>query len=78
MAATCYFMVGMVRGDHRNARLQQRMMRGRVMSQGFTVLAMCASGIWAGYRANQERLEKRRIAKEPEDTTTGGGTVVPS
>ena len=53
MAATCYFMIGMVRGDHRNARLQQRMMRGRVMSQGFTVLAMCASGIWAGYRANQ-------------------------
>ena len=66
MAATCYYLTRMVSGDHKDGAFQQRMMRGRVGSQAFTILVMCASGIWAGQRANRERLERRRLKEEEE------------
>ena len=34
MAATCYYLMRMVSGDHKDGVFQQRMMRGRVGSQG--------------------------------------------
>ena len=75
MAATLYYLTRMVSGDHRDGVFQQRMMRGRVGSQAFTILVMCASGVWAGQRANRERLERRRL-KELEEQEKGG--AVPS
>ena len=54
MGATGYYLFRMINGDHRDGAFQQRMMRGRVGAQAFTILVMCASGMWAGHRANKE------------------------
>ena len=54
MGATVYYMTRMVATKSKNSMLQQRMMRGRVLSQAFTVTVMCLSGLWAGYRASNK------------------------
>ena len=54
MGMTCYYLARMIAGDPSNGPFQQRMMRGRVGSQAFTIVVMCASGMWAGHRANKE------------------------
>ena len=59
MGATCYYLFRMISGDASNGPFQQRMMRGRVAAQGFTVLAMCASGLWAGHRAQNVSVRIR-------------------
>ena len=63
MGATGYYLFRMINGDHRDGAFQQRMMRGRVGAQAFTILVMCASGLWAGHRANKEPVcQKERIS----------------
>ncbi|KEZ41486.1 hypothetical protein SAPIO_CDS7641 [Scedosporium apiospermum] len=53
------------RGDSHGA---QRMFRARVMAQGFTVLAICAGGLYYGQdRARSKELRKLKEAQDSEE-----------
>merc|ERR1712110_594416 len=60
MGATVYYMTRMVATKSKSGALQQRMMRGRVLSQAFTVIAMRLSGMWAGYRQKENGVTAQR------------------
>ena len=78
MGATVYYLIRMVNGDSKDGAFQQRMMRGRVGSQAFTIVVMCASGMWASHRFNQEQLEKRARKRELEEQQGKSAAAVPS